>query len=60
MNTLKSAAVIVVLLVVLYGVYVALNKPDFFSPPPRRPMSRRRWLSLGQPIPVRRTPLRRR
>jgi len=33
-NTVKSAAVIVVLLVVLYGVYVALNKPDFFSPPP--------------------------
>lgn len=34
MNTLKSAAVVVVLLVVLYGVYVALNKPDFFSAPP--------------------------
>ncbi len=34
MNTLKSAAVVVVLLVVLYGVYVALNKPDFFSTPP--------------------------
>jgi len=33
-NTLKSAAVVVVLLVVLYGVYVALNKPDFFSAPP--------------------------
>ena len=27
MNTLKSAAVIVVLLAVLYGVFVALNKP---------------------------------
>jgi lipoprotein-anchoring transpeptidase ErfK/SrfK len=33
-NTLKSAAVVIVLLVVLYGVYVALNKPDFFSAPP--------------------------
>lgn len=29
MNTLKSAALTVVLLGVLYGVYVALNKPDF-------------------------------
>ena len=28
MNTLKSAALLVVLLGVLYGVYVALNKPD--------------------------------
>src|SRR5438874_1168905 len=27
-NTLKSAALMVVLLGVLYGVYVALNKPD--------------------------------
>ena len=31
MNTLKSAALIVVLLGVLYGVYVALNKPEFPS-----------------------------
>lgn len=29
MNTLKSAALMVVLLGVLYGVYVALSKPDF-------------------------------
>jgi LysM repeat protein len=28
-NTLKSAALVVVLLVVLYGVYVALSKPEF-------------------------------
>jgi L,D-transpeptidase catalytic domain/LysM domain len=28
-NTLKSAALIIVLLVVLFGVYVALNKPEF-------------------------------
>ena len=28
MNTLKSAALLVVLLGVLYGVYVALNKPE--------------------------------
>ncbi len=28
MNTLKSAALLIVLLGVLYGVYVALNKPD--------------------------------
>ena len=28
MNTLKSAALLVVLLMVLYGVYVALNKPE--------------------------------
>src|SRR5437762_9619034 len=27
-NTLKSAALLIVLLVVLYAVYVALNKPD--------------------------------
>src|SRR5438876_1846589 len=27
-NTLKSAALLIVLLGVLYGVYVALNKPD--------------------------------
>lgn len=33
MNTLKSAALLVVLLGVLYGVYVALNKPE----PPDRP-----------------------
>src|SRR5207253_1142326 len=31
-NTLKSAALVVVLLGVLYGVYVALNKPE---PPPQ-------------------------
>jgi hypothetical protein len=39
-NTLKSAALLVVLLIVLYGVYVALNKPElpglpgFGGPPP--------------------------
>jgi hypothetical protein len=31
-NTLKSAALIVVLIAVLYGVYVALNKPDPLGP----------------------------
>jgi hypothetical protein len=37
-HTLKSACLVVVLLGVLYGVYTALNKPDFLAPTNTEPV----------------------